>query len=43
MPAELKEALTALAKAERRSLSAYVLLVLEEHVQPLKVPGKRRS
>ncbi len=33
MPPELKSALAALAKAERRSLSGYVLLVLEEHVR----------
>ena len=33
MPPELKSALAELAGAERRSLSGYVLLVLEEHVR----------
>ena len=33
MPPELKAGLAALAEAERRSFSSYVLLVLEEHLR----------
>jgi hypothetical protein len=39
---ELKEALMGLAKAERRSLSGYIMLVLEEHVQARKPAKPRR-
>ena len=33
VPAELKQKLQALAEADRRSLSAYVRILLEKHVQ----------
>jgi predicted DNA-binding protein len=38
----LKEALAALAKAERRTLASYVELVLEAHVEQKRKEGKRR-
>ena len=39
----LKEALAALAKAERRTLASYVELVLEEHIESKKKQaGKKR-
>jgi predicted transcriptional regulator len=40
----LKSALEALAKADRRTLSAYITLVLERHVADQKAPrGTRRT
>ena len=38
----LKEALLALAKAERRTLASYVELVLEDHVAGKRKEGKKR-
>jgi hypothetical protein len=38
----LKEALAALAKAERRTLASYVELVLEDHVEQKRKKGKKR-
>jgi hypothetical protein len=46
MPPELREALSALATADKRPLSNYVVLVLEEHVkgkQPPAEPHKPRA
>ena len=40
--AEIKEALRRLAKADNRSLSSYVELALEEHIEAKKRGGKRR-
>lgn len=38
----LKEALAALANAERRTLASYIELVLEAHVEQRRKEGKRR-
>jgi hypothetical protein len=40
--AEIKEALRRLAKADNRSLSSYIELALEEHIEAGKRGGKRR-
>lgn len=34
---EMKKALTELAKADKRSLSAYIEIVLEQHVKAAKI------
>ena len=38
----LKEALVELARAERRTLTSYIELVLEAHVEAKKQEGKKR-
>jgi hypothetical protein len=43
MPPELKEALSALAAADKRPLSNYVMLVLEEHVKGRQPPAEPRK
>ncbi len=43
MPNELKEALSALAAAEKRPLSNYVVLVLEEHVRAKQLPAQAQK
>jgi predicted transcriptional regulator len=43
MPPELKEALSALAAADKRPLSNYVVLVLEEHVRGKQTPAEPRK
>ncbi len=43
MPPELKEALQALAAADKRPLSNYVVLVLEEHVKAKQPPASARK
>ena len=40
--AETKEALRHLAMAEKRSLSSYIELALEAHVEARRKEGKRR-
>jgi len=42
VPKSLKEALQELAEADRRNLTNYLQLVLEEHVEAKKKEGKRR-
>ncbi len=37
---ELKKALTELAKADKRSLSAYIEIVLEQHVKTAKAKAE---
>jgi hypothetical protein len=39
MPPELREALAGLAAADKRPLSNYVVLVLEEHVRSKQPPA----
>jgi len=40
--ADIKEALQELARAERRSLSSYIELALEAHVEAKRKASKRR-
>jgi len=43
VPRKLKEALQALADADKRKLGPYVQLVLEAHVEAKKKEGKRKG
>lgn len=43
MPPKLKEALATLAAADKRPLSNYVVLVLEEHVKSKQPPAGARK
>jgi len=40
--ADIKDAMQKLANADRRTLSSYIELVLEAHVEAKKKEGKRR-
>ena len=43
LPEELKAALVRLAKADERSLSAYITIALRKHVEVVTAKSKRTS